>query len=108
MRKSRFRFKDYPDHVMEITPEKLARVAALFSLRHEIVHNPNEKSLRESSPDLACFLTAAWDFVFCANQLIENFVRENLKASVSVAGPDTIEIRLSGESMDKERKNDDR
>jgi hypothetical protein len=55
---------------MEITAETLSRVSALFSLRHEIVHNPIEKSLREDLPDLNSFPMVAWDFVFCANQVI--------------------------------------
>ena len=82
--KHQFRFKDLQSQIMEVSAKTLADLATLFSTRHELVHNPDEKVLRANPPDLECCIETVWNFVFCANAVIENFIGDNLKESVAL------------------------
>jgi hypothetical protein len=82
--KRQFRFASHQLKVMQVTDKTLSVMSELFSLRHSIVHNPNNKTLRDTIPDIDTYIEVVWDFVFCANITIEEFMGNNLKKSVKV------------------------
>ena len=47
MKQKQYRFKHHPDSMMEVTDQTLAQIAELFSLRHQIVHNPHGQMLSQ-------------------------------------------------------------
>lgn len=85
IQKHQYRMKDYPDYIMEVTDDTLKGLSEMFFLRHEIIHNPNVKELNETTPDIGCYIDIVWGFIFCANQVIEKFIGDNLKKHKEVS-----------------------
>jgi hypothetical protein len=84
IQEKQYRFKDLPDHIMQVAPETLASMEQLFSLRHELIHNPRSNH-RSSVDDFMEFLGHVWDFVFCSDQVIMGFVGDHLKGEIKHA-----------------------
>ena len=86
IRKRQYRFKGLESQIMEVNDKVLTDVAKLFSSRHELVHNPDEKYIRSAAKSYSAHLGSVWNFVFCANQTIEDFIGDNLKSNLRKKG----------------------
>ena len=84
IQENQFRFKDHPEHIMEVTDPTFSTIENLFELRHEIIHNPG-MTIRESKQDISSYLEQVWNLVFCSDQAIINFMETHVKEEVKLA-----------------------
>jgi hypothetical protein len=84
IQKYEYRFEDLPDHIMRVSPDTLASIEKLFSLRHELIHNPSSNH-RSSEDAFMEFFFHVWDFVFCSDKAIMRFVGDHIKDEVKHA-----------------------
>lgn len=84
IQENKFRFKNYPEHIMEVTDPTFSTIENLFALRHEIIHNPG-MTVQKSKQDVSSYLEHVWNLVFCSDQAIINFMETHIKEEVKLA-----------------------